>query len=157
MSDKGQFARRQRDYIRRLGNPYAGGQLHFTDANHGAEPYVRHPYAFAAKELDEMPAASKAAPKVRKARLSVADYRKQCGRIFSQYVEEVRGRKLPDRFREFIDRNESRSPSGRAAIVRGLSKYDLGDLRVAGQFHRAPADLTDGKLAEIEQEAAVDE
>lgn len=84
--------------------------------------------------------------------LSKKDFHSACRRIFLQYTPQAEGQVLRPQYRDFIVRNEQRSPVERAGLVAELSRYDFhssGNFKP--HFNREQELLTQAKLREIEK------
>jgi len=147
-----------RDYLRRLGNPYA-----FLEYEAGAEetrgeaaaapttylkPYVRHPYANIQADAEApgsspnvavgspltsatgQPAARAAirAPRATKADVSQAAFRRQSRAVFRRYIPKAEAGKLRPHHRDFIERNVGRPPQQRQRLLDELRRYDLASI-----------------------------
>lgn len=79
-------------------------------------------------------------------------FESECRRIFRQYGTSQGARTLPAHQRAFIERNRGRSGHRRAALLRELRRYDLGNvIGIRPHFNRERVDFTVQKLAEIER------
>lgn len=151
-------------YLRRLGNPYASLQVS-TDAEEmdadevssdAQRPYIRHPYALASLVEDENGVSSglifKQPAQLIGTTLSKAEFRARCRRIFEQYIPPPEKGRLRAYYRDFILRNESRSPKARYLLVHQLQKYDLSNIQgLKCYFNRERESLTEEKLKQIER------
>lgn len=83
--------------------------------------------------------------------ISKADFKRECRRIFEQYVPLMEKGALRPEHKSFISRNLECEGSERFNVLASLKRYDLGDLgRVRAQFNRERHELTEEKLLEIE-------
>ncbi len=154
-----------RAYLKRLGNPYASLQV-VDDAgqkdasiisNDPQRPYVRHPYAYASMEADSDTAESDVtscaiSKHPAKVVLTKAEFRARCRRIFEQYIPAIEKGRLRRYHRDFITRNESRTPTTRYLLVSELQKYDLSTIPgLKAHFNRETESLTEAKLKQIER------
>jgi hypothetical protein len=89
-----------------------------------------------------------------KEELSKADFRAECQRIFLPYVPPHLPRRIPQHQRDFIARNERRSPSVRFRLAESLRRYDLSSTPgISPQFNRElPIEISDLKLRRLEAE-----
>lgn len=131
-------------YVRRLQNPYAWlGVLDDPDL-------VKHVPAVglpAHRRRQPQSSATDSAGTVSK-----AEFRNICRRVFCQYIPQAEGRRIRQHHRDFILRNESRSPRVRHALLSALQKYDLSDIPgVTTQFNRERDPYTEEKLRKLEQ------
>ncbi len=95
-----------------------------------------------------------AVPRPQNRGLSQTAFRDGCRRILLQYVPPAEGRVLRPHYRDFIIRNELRSPEQRFRLWEELSKYDIaasGNLRP--HFNLDAELFTTDKLQEIEKVA----
>lgn len=152
-------------YIRRMGNPYAslqvdGGTEEFEAPKVSAEEqhsYIRHPYALIpqteeAQEVEARPVVKLPVSPTR-GTLTKTEFRAKCRRIFIPYIPALEKGKLRKRHRDFIARNESRSPDMRHRLITHLEKYDLSQVQgiTNAQFNREREVFTDEKLEQIER------
>jgi hypothetical protein len=161
--------------LRRLGNPYAKLQIaeedpieafssDFHPLTEAERTYVRrleNPYASLciARELNQAsPQASTASQQPHddkpESTISQRDFEAECRRIFRQYIPATEKGRFRPHHRAFIERNRPRAPVLRSRLVEGLRRYDLSS--IAGfqpLFNREREDLTEAKLAKIEQTA----
>lgn len=162
---------RSRAYRRRLGNPYASLSMLDDDEPVGYENAApqkqprpvdyQNPYRFADTNDTDEGATSEVAANVTgirstaavpKGRLSKKDFASWARRILSQYVPPEGGKVLPQHYRDFIDRNESRSAEDRFLIIEQLRKYDLSQVgNYRAHFNRERDPFTVEKLQRIEQ------
>ena len=164
------MSERTRAYYRLIGNPYAFLQLEDASDERTVavqdleSEYIRqleNPYAslsIRAGGEDNMArvTAPKAAPPALR-RMSKVEFRSQCRRIFRQYIPDLEKGRLRLHHRDFISRNESRSPEIRNDLVSHLRKYDLSQISgVSGQFNRERQALTEEKLRAIERLVGID-
>lgn len=148
-----------RAFLKSLGNPYASLQI--TDEMEKKEisatqrPYVRHPYAFLSKEEENelSPNVAVKQPIISVVgTLSKAEFKTRCRRIFEQYIPALEKNRLRTHHRDFIIRNESRSPTTRYQLVKELQKYNLSEIPgLKAYFNREREPLTDEKLRQIER------
>lgn len=94
-----------------------------------------------------------------KVELSKADFRAECQRIFLPYVPPHLPRRIPQHQRDFIARNERRSPSGRFRLAQSLKRYDLSSTPgISPQFNRElPVEISELKLRRLEAEMLDDD
>jgi hypothetical protein len=86
--------------------------------------------------------------------LSQADFEKRARAIFRPYIPAEEHGSLRPHYREFIERNKSRSPQFRFKLIGQLRRYDLSDLGgLSGKFNREEEAFTKEKLLEIEAKA----
>ena len=124
--------------LRKLKNPYAS--LQFEDA--GAEPGELR------SEIPSMdlPAAA--------GTLTQSDFEQRARAIFRPYIPAEEHGRLRPHYREFIERNKSRSPQVRFKVIGQLRRYDLSDLGALNPlFNREKEAFTREKLIEIETHA----
>lgn len=127
------FADRRRAYIRLLGNQYAS--LSLVD-----------------QLEEETPAVLQKATGSRRA-CSKAEFRATCRKIFLGYIPALENGKLREHHRDFITRNESRSPDVRYRLLVELQKYDLSSHPgLRAQFNRERDIWTEEKLRKIEKD-----
>lgn len=161
-----------RAYLRDLGNPYASLQM--FDENDGAfmrsnevaiqkvrvsqNPYSVHYY------LDDEPKETAAVVDTAPFRHSPlkgmpkAEFRKVCSAFFKSYTPEIENGRIGDIYRNFIARNELRSPISRARIIVALRRYDLSGMHgFRPHFNRERGPKTEAKLGEIERLAGVED
>lgn len=131
------FAERRRAYVRMLDNPYA---------NLGVDDQGL-----------SVAAASNIARAAAPARTcSKAEFNVGCRAVFRHYMPALERGKLRDHYREFISRNESRSPEMRFRVLHQLKRYDLSlHVGLTGQFNRERDVFTEEKLRAIERDAGV--
>jgi hypothetical protein len=117
-----------------------------------------NPYASLANLKDEsMPAVANAGePPAPVLGATKVAFRSECTRIFRQYIPAPEGRRLREYMRDFIRRNESRSATVRALLLRTLMKFDLSNLGAVPQFNREDESLSEQKLREIERSVGPD-
>lgn len=163
MDDQSVPSPKLRAALKQLGNPYACDQVYevYQAVEHAPldpamRAYVRrseNPYASLGVEVPAAALANPPAPMAaRISRMSRADFRATAQRIFRCYIPATEKGAIRQHHKDFISRNESRSPEQRAAIIAGLRKYDLSGLGITGQFNRERDDLTAAKLASIEEQ-----
>lgn len=89
-----------------------------------------------------------------KVELSKADFRAECQRIFLPYVPPHLPRRIPQHQRDFIARNERRSPGVRFRLAQSLKRYDLSSTPgISPQFNRElPIEISELKLRRLEAE-----
>jgi hypothetical protein len=89
--------------------------------------------------------------------ISRTDFRSECTRIFMPYIPPHLPRRILQHHRDFIARNERRSPGERYRVVAELRRYDLSSTPgIVPQFNRElRTDLTEEKLRRIEADAGV--
>ena len=167
MKNSSNNADKLRVYLKRLGNPYASLQVvddvdvldySFAQTDERSEQVrrLRNPYATLAADEDlasisQEPVQVKPVS-TRQQTLSKATFNARCREIFKQYIPHIEKGRIRKHHREFITRNESKSPTIRHLIVSELSKYDLSDLHgVSTQFNRERDTLTEQKLKYIAQ------
>lgn len=154
-------------YLRQLENPYASLQINddiddefvlnsAANKAHSERNRPIHPYATLAspEELDtSSPLDGIAPPKhlILVKTISKEGFRKRCRLIFQQYIPSLEGNQLRQHHRDFISRNESRSPEERYSLLSELEKYNLASLRgVNTLFNREQDIFTEKKLKSIE-------
>ena len=116
-------------------NPYATDQVDAVDID--AEP-----------DHD----AKQSASSTRIGTLSKRDFQAGCRRIFAHYIPLLEKGKLRAHHRDFITRNENRSPIARYGMLEELKKYDLSIIPgIRPHFNRERDLLTEGKLRTIEK------
>lgn len=128
---------------KRSGNPYA--RIDARDEDNHLQPYdpehVRH--VIGKWTRPEIPIQG----------ISKKDFQVNCRQILSGYMPHGARGRLRDEYRDFIARNESRSPAERAYILSELKKYDLRSTPgIRPYFHREDQSLVD-KLKTIEKAA----
>jgi hypothetical protein len=130
----------QIEYLRKQKNQYA--KLSVTLRDDSAMSSVAH--------VAEPPAAKTTASK--------EEFDAECRRILGFYIPAVEKGRLRSNYKDFIDRNRARTPSGRYKILEHLRKYDLSNLAgFEARFNREREELTEAKLKEIERAVSVDE
>lgn len=155
------------EYLRTLGNPYAKEQMFdvvaeaegkasrssTTPVNQLGRPAAPQPAKGWFDQPSGNPYARLEDEPTTPAALSKAEYRARCRRIFRQYIPAIEQGRLRTHHRDFITRNESRSPTDRLRIVMALEKYDLSDVPgLTAQFNRERDPFTEAKLQEIERQ-----
>ena len=118
-------------------------------------PYATH-YYFPEGELDASLATSnsgsESAHSPATTGLSQEAFRRLCTAIFRGYIPKLEQGRLRAHHREFIARNESRSPSIRRALISELQKYNLASIPgLVPQFNREDDVFTEAKLRTIEE------
>jgi hypothetical protein len=153
------------DYLAVLGNPYASLQVDDDKADSPAvaatslqfrkteNPYAHHYYfpedAPVASEVRPNPEAPEHQPV---GELTKSAFQTQVRGLFRPYIPAAEHGKLRDHHREFIARNESRSPQVRYRLVAQLRKYDISNLSgLTPLFNREEDLFTKKKLVEIER------
>ena len=141
MSNRKQDSKRINDYVTSLENPYASLSIYDQPEEHANQAMIA--------EEHRSPLASRTA---RFDSLSKTDFRLRCRHIFQQYIPPTERGHLRPHHRDFITRNESRSPEQRHLIWKELNRYDLS---AAGNykphFNREQDGLTKEKLLQIEK------
>lgn len=158
MSERNRNSPEVKKYLRCLGNPYAAEQMFDSDDPADAQSEHRraniriyeNPYRSLAEEAREELESEKISRPSRRA-VSKADFVSGCRNIFEQYIPPFETRKLRAHHREFILRNQERSPTARGAILRELDKYDLRRQGLKPQFNRERDEITEEKLRAIER------
>lgn len=85
---------------------------------------------------------------------SKAEFQARCRAIFAGYMPALERGRLRDHHRDFVLRNESRSPDMRYRLLAQLSKYDLSaHTGLTGRFNRERDVFTEQKLRAIERDA----
>jgi len=93
-------------------------------------------------------------PEPQAGKLSKEAFQNGSRRILLQYVPPAEGSVLRPHYRDFITRNELRSPEQRFRLLQELSKYDISASRnFKSHFNREPELFTAGKLKQIERAA----
>jgi hypothetical protein len=147
--------------LRRLRNPYASLQLeeNVIDEETSARALWKqseNPYAqdfYLSQQRPKSPIES-SSPLPKEGTLSQADFEKRARAIFRPYIPAEEQGTLRPHYREFIERNKSRSPQIRFKLIGQLRRYDLSDLGgLTGQFNREEEAFTIEKLLEIEAKA----
>lgn len=121
-----------------------------------ADPYAYYNVFGDPEELRELVATKTASPALPLG-ISKKDFGESCRRIFFQYVPPAEGRVLRPQYRDFITRNELRSPEQRFRLLEGLRNYDIacsGNFKP--HFNREPELFTTAKLQQIETLALSD-
>jgi hypothetical protein len=86
--------------------------------------------------------------------LTRSDFDQRARAIFRPYIPAEEHGRLRPHYREFIERNKSRSPQMRFKLIAQLRRYDLSDLGgLDPKFNREEAAFTKEKLIEIETQA----
>lgn len=153
------------EYLRRLGNPYAKEQIsddsdaEFRALSAEERAYVRElgnqyaPLSIALRDTAGYSASAKHA-EGHPGTISKADFESECRRMFKPYIPELEKGRLRPHHLAFIQRNRLRAPHERYALVRQLSKYDLGSTAgLQAQFNRERDPFTEQKLKGLEQAA----
>lgn len=146
-------------YLKLLGNPYASLQVENVAKQEDAldaqqQPYVRHPYAYVPQEEDDATVnlVAQQPTSFITGSLSKAEFRNRCRRIFEQYIPALEKSRIRPQHRDFIVRNESRSPAARFLLAKELEKYDLSTITgLTTHFNRERDSLTEDKLRLIER------
>lgn len=126
---------RRRAYIRLLENQYASLSLADEPAAEGNDG--------AASVQQDVP----------RRMCSKAEFRAGCRQIFLGYIPAPEAGKLRTHHRDFIARNESRSPTARFRLLAELSKYDLSsEPGLRAQFNRERDIWTEDKLRKVERD-----
>ncbi len=128
-------------YVKSLEDPYASLSIYDQPDEHANQEMVA--------EEQGSPLASRPG---RFDSLSKTDFRLRCRQILRQYIPPTERGHLRPHHRDFITRNESRSPEQRYLIWKELNRYDLS---AAGNFkphfNREQDSLTKEKLLQIEK------
>jgi len=153
--------------LKMSGNPYAS--LSMLDDDVGlddiSEKHRQHlgifqnPYVFLSKfcgvdEQVSVNVAQENGEPSRPVRLRIPKlaFRSECRSIFLQYIPLENGRNLRKEHRDFITRNESRSPEERYMLLEELKKYDLSSTgSYQAHFNREDDVLTKKKLMDVER------
>lgn len=160
---------KKRDPIRaafaRLRNPYVFDEMQYPDAAEQAFFLQRRAHLHALEDpyaslsvvdsptAEPKPAQPVGRPTARRS-CSKAEFQAKSRAIFSSYMPALERGKLRDHYRDFILRNESRSPEMRFRLLTQLSKYDLStSVGLTGRFNRERDVLTEQKLRAIERDA----
>lgn len=158
-------------YLRLLGNPYA--KLQILGEEHDGDLVLRGPseaereyarrqanqytllsvaIAQAGVPLIAPPSAVARQAGTEKTTLSKKDFVAECTRVFRPYIPAIEKGRLRRHHRDFITRNQNRSPAVRYALAHEVRKYDLSSLAgISAQFNRERDPLTDQKLKQIER------
>jgi hypothetical protein len=92
-----------------------------------------------------------------RATASQKEFDSECRRIFGQY-SPIGETQLKSHYRSFINRNLSRAPEIRFALLAHLRKYDLsGTPGLKSMFNREQNQLTEIKLRAIEKAVGIKE
>lgn len=156
------------DYLVKLGNPYAS--LSVDDPASGASTAManpsaplnlgktQNPYAWHYYFTDEGPVtsipqtASVESANQANGKLTKTAFQQQARGIFRSYIPAAENGKLRDHHREFIARNETRSPSIRFQLIARLSVYDISTQHgFTAVFNREDDVFTKQKLDDIER------
>jgi hypothetical protein len=149
--------------LRSMRNPYASLQLEENASDEETSAHAlwkrsENPYAqdfYLGQQRSEAPIES-SSPLPKEGTLSQADFEKRARAIFRPYIPAEEHGTLRPHYREFIERNKSRSPQIRFKLIGHLRRYDLSDLGgLKGQFNREEAAFTKEKLLEIEANAGL--
>jgi hypothetical protein len=140
--------------------PTAAREAHIVPRNEALTqsiPYLSgNPYASLASgdEEEDRPAEK---PRSLREEISKADFRSECTRIFMPYIPPHLPRRMLQHHRDFIARNERRSPNERYRVLAGLKRYDLSSTPgITPQFNRElRGELSEEKLRRIEVDAGV--
>lgn len=117
-----------------------------------------NPYARIAQTQEDDESEDLAHVHTRPKSASKLDFRRQCTKIFRQYIPELEGGSLRSYMRDFIARNESRPGHIRYRLIQLLSRYDLSNLSAATPlFNREDENLAEQKLRDIESGVGEDE
>lgn len=157
----------EKERLKGLGNPYASLSMLDDDGDLGGIPEkhrqylsaLQNPYAFLAEfyDADELASVNTAHENVellrpKQLKLPKHIFRSRCRCIFSYYIPSEDNGKLRKDHRDFITRNESRSPEERYLLLEELKKYDLSSFgSFQPHFNRENDVLTKKKLTEIER------
>lgn len=160
-----------KEYLSRLGNPYACLQvcddvpesteshaetlagIASTEIPDHQNPYAHHYYHTELGNQDDV-ASTASAPWVKGSNarpVSQVRFRRECRRIFLHYIPAIEKGRLRPHYLAFMNRNAKRSGAVRSALLGQLRKYDLSDIPgLKAQFNRERAELTVDKLLAIE-------
>ncbi len=134
----------KRAYFKLLQNPYAYDSI-FGDHEDAMEPIA------CSNSQPILPT-----PQI--GRASKEAFREGCRRVFLQYIPSEEGRVIRPHYRDFIVRNEGRSPEGRFEILKQLEVYDLSTSgSIKPHFNRGNEVFTEAKLRRIEQTVGAEE
>lgn len=87
-------------------------------------------------------------------KMSKRDFQSACRRIFTPYIPSAEGLILRPHYRDFIVRNENRSPEERFRLAEALGQYDLSKSgNFKPHFNREKELPTVAKLQQIEKKA----
>jgi hypothetical protein len=151
------------DALRKLKNPYASLQLEVNASDEEVSAHAlwkrsENPYArdFYLGQRGAEPPVESPSPRPKEGTLTQADFEKRARAIFRPYIPAEENGTLRPHYREFIERNKSRSPQFRFKLIGHLRRYDLSDLGgLTGQFNREEEAFTKEKLLEIEAKAGL--
>jgi len=96
------------------------------------------------------------APAVKERQIGISKkaFQDGCRRIFLPYVPPSEGNALRAHYREFISRNENKTPRYREYLLAELAKYDLSSSgNLTPHFNRGTEFFTAAKLMKIEEAA----
>ena len=128
----------QTAYLRRQGNQYAKLSVLLPGETAGSTTVGQ---SYAAKST-----------------ASKEEFGAYCRKLFGFYMPAAEKGRLRPHYRDFINRNQARSPSGRHKIMQLLKRYEISDhSAMEAQFNRERAELAEAKLREIENAVDVDE
>ena len=128
----------KRTYFRKLENPHAHSEV-FGEST-------------AIQESVEAKPTPLVSPKGANRQISKRDFQDGCRRILLQYTPPDEGPVLRQHYRDFISRNENRSPEQRFRFLNELGKYDISTSgNFKPQFNREQELLTARKLEQIER------
>jgi hypothetical protein len=147
--------------LRRMRNPYAALQLEENASDEAASAHAlwkrsENPYAreFYLSQQQVAEPLLQDSPPPPEGTLTQADFEKRARAIFRPYIPAEEHGTLRPHYREFIERNKSRTPQFRFKLIGHLRRYDLSDLGgLSGQFNREEEAFTKEKLLEIEAKA----
>jgi hypothetical protein len=93
-----------------------------------------------------------------KSTASKEEFDAYCRRIFGFYMPAAEKGRLRPHYRDFINRNQARSPLGRHKIMQHLKRYEFSNhSAMEAQFNRERTEITEAKLKEIERAVDADE
>jgi hypothetical protein len=128
----------QRAYLRKQGNQYAKFSVLLPG--------------------DTASSATAAQSHAAKSTASKEEFDACCRKIFASYMPTAEKGRLRPHYKDFIKRNQARSPAARYKIMQRLRRYEFSDHSVMGtQFNRERAEPTEAKLREIERAVDADE
>jgi hypothetical protein len=128
----------QTAYLRRQGNQYAKLSVLLPEETAGS--------ATAGQSYNSKSTASK------------EEFDAYCRKIFGFYIPAAEKGRLRPHHRNFINRNQARSPAGRYKIMQLLKRYEFSShSAMEAQFNRERPELTESKLREIERAVDADE
>lgn len=150
--NESKFTKKQIDFIKLMGNPYA--KLSYTDDITAYIKQLENPYA----KLSELYKPCHKENNIKTInikftkKLSKKHFQLGCRDIFLQYIPSIKRKHIRPEHREFITRNQSRSPEERYALLNELQKYDLTtSIEYRSHFNREREELTERKLKAIEK------